>query len=450
MYFVYTVLGVVWLFLMLPVFIYRAIRFQKYREGLLQRLGRFPLSLKHTGEPTIWIHACSVGETLSVQALAKVLDKRCPGTRFVFSTVTKTGQEIARIRFAKYGEGRTFYLPLDLPFVMRRALEWMKPDLFITIDTEIWPNLLRQAAKRKIPVVMVNGRISNESFPRYRMLRRWMKPVLDHYDLLLMKSSTDYERILEIGASPEKTIVTGNIKYDKDTVERVISDAQAEAILASFNLDMESDLVLVAGSTHEGEEEILLEVFRRLREEDGLEEVRLMLVPRHPERFDEVTELVKEKGFRVKRRTEPPVGGEKADVLILDTLGELAGAYEFATVVFVGKTLVPWGGQSVMEPALYAKPIVVGASMTAFPGVAADFLAGKAMLQLTADHKNPKLQEQQLFEAFKELLQSPERREELGAAAEAVLDQSRGTTRHTVDQIAKVYPRILPDPQTSE
>ncbi len=443
MYLLYTFLYLSFLLVMLPVALYRAWRYNKYLPGLTQRLGYLPDSLRSTGDPTIWIHACSVGETLSAQALAQALHDRFPETRFVFSTITRTGQEIARVRFAGYGEGRVCYFPLDLPRILRHFFDWIQPTLLITIDTEIWPNFLHLARRRKIPVVMVNGRISDESFPKYRLVRRWMRRVLDHYTLLLMKSEEDAERIRVLGAPTNRVEVGRNIKYDKDLVERKLSESQAERLQTALDLTPEADDLIVAGSTHEGEERILLQVLKIIRREPGLEGTRLLIVPRHPERFDKVAKLARREGFRVRRRSDDSARGRPADVLILDTLGELATAYRFATVAFVGGSLIPHGGQSIMEPALYAKPIVVGPSMRSFPSVAEDFLAAGGLVQISAESSDKEAQRRQLSEVFIRLLRDRSKRRELGLAARSVLESSQGAVRFTVDRIAVIYQQAL-------
>ncbi len=443
MYSLYSFLFGFWVILLTPYFLYRAWRHQKYLPALKQRLGYLPDSLKPDGRPTVWIHSCSVGETLSVQPLAHALSLRFPQARFVFSTITKTGQAIAQERFAKYGEGNTFYFPIDLASIANRVLDWIQPSLFITIDTEIWPNVLHETKKRGIPIVMVNGRISAQSFQYYRWLQPLMGPVFRNYQLLLMKSKEDAERVQRMGARPSQIRISGNIKYDRNLVEREVTEAQAQAMDQSLALTSSHAPLIVAGSTHEGEELILLDVLRRIRETANLKLTRLLIVPRHPERFTPVAQLAERSGFHVKRRSDPALGDPAADVLVLDTLGELATAYQFATVVFVGGTLIPHGGQSIMEPAVYAKPIVVGPSMKNFPQIIDDFIERGGIAQISADETDKEAQKQQLTEAIVRLLQDAEARETMGRAAFSVFEGSQGATQFTVDHIAVIFEEAL-------
>jgi len=435
----YSLLLSAWIVLMLPVFLYRALRYGKYLQGLAQRFGRLPDSLRSDGRPTFWFHSCSVGETLSIQPLASELHARFPEARFVFSTITKTGQAMARQRFSAYGPGNIFYLPVDFAFVCRRFLDWIRPTVIVIIDTEIWPNLLRQAHLRGISVIMANGRISPRSFRLYRLVRPVLRNVFANYRVLLMKSEDDAERIRKMGAPPDKVFVSGNIKYDKELVEQEMREDVAQALDEVLGLTSEDGPLIVAGSTHEGEEDVLMEVLRRIRLRPQLEKARLLLVPRHPERFDAVANLAARKGFLVKRRSEDNKTADGAQILLLDTIGELATAYRFATVAFVGGTLIPHGGQSILEPAWYAKPIVIGPSMENFRQIARDFHDRGAVKQIQAPETDREAQIEELTDAFVSLLEDEEQRNALGQAAYSVFENNRGAARFTVDRIAVIY-----------
>ena len=429
---------------MAPYFLYRAWKHQKYLPALRQRLGFLPDTLKSDGRPTIWIHSCSVGETLSVQPLAQALHERFPAARLVFSTVTKTGQAIAQERFAKYGPGNTFYFPIDLASIANKVLDTLQPALIVMIETEIWPNTLHEAKKRGIPVVMVNGRISAESFQYYKWIQPLMGPVFQNYALLLMKASEDAARLQRMGAPPSKLLVSGSIKYDRNVAaEKETASKQAPALDAALALSIPDAPLIVAGSTHDDEESTLLEVLRRLRRLPGLEQTRLLLVPRHPERFAAVALLAERQGFTVKRRSDPAPGNPSAEVLVLDTLGELSTAYSFATVAFVGGTLIPHGGQSIMEPALYARPIVVGPSMLNFPQIIDDFLHRGGIAQISADETDKEAQKTQLTEAFAKLLLDADARTEMGRAALSVFEGSQGATQFTADHLAAIFEETL-------
>jgi 3-deoxy-D-manno-octulosonic-acid transferase len=440
MYVLYSTLLVAWGILLIPVFLYRAWRYHKYLPGLSQRLGRLPDSLRPDGRATIWFHSCSVGETLSLQPLVHALGQRFPEARFLFSTITETGQQVAAQCFAVYGEGNTFYFPIDLAPVARRVLDWIQPSMMVIVDTEIWPNILRQAHRRGIPIVLANGRISAASFRYYRWAKPFSRRVFRNYRALMMQSAEDSLRIAEMGAPPDRIVVTGNIKFDRDLIGKESDAALARNLEEHFGLgEANAAPLIVAGSTHEGEEQILLDVLHRLRSMPALEETRLLLAPRHPERFDTVAQLAVRSGFEIRRRSDGGGAGRNAPVLVLDTLGELAAAYRFATIVFVGGTLIRHGGHSIMEPALYSKAIVTGPSMENFRQIFDEFLSQGGVRQIRADEKAPGLQVRQLLEVFQRLLQNSEERNALGAAAFSILERNRGAAQRTAERIAAVF-----------
>jgi 3-deoxy-D-manno-octulosonic-acid transferase len=439
MYLLYSILLVIWGFLLLPFFLYKAWRRGKSLPGLSQRFGRLPESLKSNGKPTIWFHSCSVGETLSLQPLVQILHKRFPEARFAFSTITKTGQQVAIQRFASYGPGNTFYFPIDLAFVVRRVLDWIQPAMIIIIDTEIWPNTLNQAKLRGIPVVLANGRISTSSFRYYRWARSLLNRVFRNYSALLMQSEEDAARIAQMGAPKSKITVSGNIKIDRDLIEGESGEALARELENCFGLHLSSAPLVIAGSTHEGEDSILLDALQRIRRVRGLENTRLLLAPRHPERFDSVVRLAQQSGFKTHRRSEGTPKDPGAEVLILDTVGELATVYRFATVAFVGGTLIRHGGHSIMEPALYSKAIVIGPSMENFHQIADEFRIHGGVWQISSGPETRDTQLQQLTDAFLELLQDTKKREDLGKAAHSILERNRGATHRTGERIAAIF-----------
>ena len=442
MYLFYSALLVFWGVILLPAFLYKAWRRKKSLPGMPQRFGRLPESLRNSGRATIWFHSCSVGETLSLQPLVQNLHRRFPDARFVFSTITKTGQEIAIQRFSGYGQGNTFYFPIDLASVVRRVLDWIQPSMIVIIDTEIWPNLLNQAKRRGIPVMLANGRISARSFRYYRLARPVLKKVFQNYRALMMQSKEDAARISIMGAPAAKISVTGNIKIDRDPIEENSNDERLRDLELALGLSRINAPLIVAGSTHAGEEQILLEVLRGIRREPGLEQTRLILAPRHPERFSEAALLAEHHGFTIQRRTSGLGNSQGAEVLILDTVGELATVYRFATIAFVGGTLISQGGHSIMEPAMYAKAIVTGRSMDNFRQIAEEFRMQGAIRQISAGQENRNLQIQQLLDVFVQLLQNSKKREEMGRMALSILEMSRGATQRTSETIAAVFEEL--------
>ena len=300
-------------------------------------------------------------------------------------------------------------------------------------------DLVHQAHGRGIPVVLANGRISASSFPYYRCARPVLARVLRQYSLLMMQSGEDARRITAIGAPSEKMIVTGNIKFDKVLVEKTADSKGGSSLEAAFLKDCSGFPLIVAGSTHPGEEQILLDVLRRVRRIPELANARLLLAPRHPERFNEAAELVSHNGFSIRRRTDTAGGRGPADILLLDTLGELAEAYRFATVAFVGGTLIPRGGHSIMEPALYAKAIVTGPSMENFRGIVEEFRRQHGIRQISTGPEDRDLQVEELSQLFIELLQNAHTRDTLGKNALSILENNRGAAQLTADRIALIF-----------
>lgn len=430
MYFLYSLLLAAWGVLLLPFFLYRSWRRGRRLEGLAERFGRLPETLGPSGGGAVWFHSCSVGETLSLEPLVKALRARLPRARFLFSTVTPTGRQVAVDRF---GAGSVFYFPVDFAFVVRRVLDRVRPAVIVIIDTEIWPNLLARARERGIPVVLVNGRISPASFPWYRRARPLLRHALRNYAALLMQSDEDAGRILAMGAPRDRVRVTGNLKFDREAGgadPALLRDLEKGFLAGAGRL-------IVAGSTHPGEEAQLLETLRRIRATPGCAEVRLLLAPRHPERFDEAARLAEDLGFSVRRRTGR--GPDGAEVLLLDTLGELAAVYRHADVVFVGGTLVRRGGHSILEPAAFGRAVVVGPSMENFQSIADAFSAGGALCQVAAGEEDPQLQRRQLLDVFLRLLQNAGERERMGAAAGAILERNRGAARGAAETVAALF-----------
>ena len=348
MYALYSVLLRLGLVAYLPAFLARRRR-AGYGHDLAQRLGRLGDGLP--AEPRCWVHAVSVGESAAAVPLVEAIHRRWPELGIVVSTITPTGARIVRDRLA--GTAAHRYFPLDLPAPVRRALDAARPRFFIAIETELWPNFLRALARRRIPSMIANGRISDRSFRRYLRVRWLMRRVLADVTVFAMQSEEDARRILALGAPPSRVVVTGNLKSDLVPEAEAVDAAWRERLGLGA-----TDRLWIAGSTHRGEEAIVLDAFRRTRERaPGL---RLLLAPRHPERAGEVEELIRERGLVPVRRSRRADGGAPDAVVILDTVGELAALYGLAEIVFVGGSLVPIGGHNVLEPAMRGKPVLYG------------------------------------------------------------------------------------------
>ena len=428
MYLLYSVLSVVALVIASPFLAYQAVRHRKYVRSLRQRLGYLPLSFNIDGDESIWIHAVSVGETLTARALIGELKTRYPGLKLFLSTTTMTGHEVARALTDIDG---VFYFPLDWGFTVRRTLDVVRPRLFVMMETEIWPMLLRECRERGVATMLVNGRISKRSFARYALVRRFFRRVLDDVERFCMQSEEAARRIVALGADPARVVVTGSLKFDSLDWPGVGPHGQSrDRVLRYFRLSPGRPVV-IAASTLRGEEHASFEAFRRVqaRWPDAL----LIIAPRHPERFEEVTRLAAEEGFRVVRRTSLPVDqSPEADVVVLDTIGELARLYQIASVVFVGGSLVDAGGHNILEPAMFGKAIVFGPHMHNFAEISAEFLRGSAAVQVSSTRE--------LGECLVDLVGDGVRRASLGAAARAIVEGNRGAKARTMAVITALLP----------
>src|SRR5881398_3349007 len=384
MYAAYSLLTLLVFVVVSPYFVYQAVRYNKYLGSLGQRLGYLPISFNVDGEESIWIHAVSVGEALTARALAADLKARYPRLRLFLSTTTIAGQHVAR-QSLQHVDG-VFYFPFDWTLTARRTLNLVKPRAFIMMETEIWPNLLRLCRRRGVKTVVINGRISSRSFPRYRLIRPFFARVLADVDRFCVQSEESARRLVDLGADPSRVTVTGSLKFDSLQLPAASTHGKPrERVLRFFRLSP-NRTVIVAGSTMKGEETAVLDAFRRVK---ALAPSALCVVaPRHPERFGEAERLARDAGFITVRRSELPIDAEpRADVVVLDSIGELAQLYQVATAVFVGGSLVDHGGHNILEPAVFGKPIVFGPHMHNFKEIADTFLSNDAALQVQSDRE---------------------------------------------------------------
>lgn len=384
------------------------------------RLGLFNAKgLGLNNKRRIWIHAVSVGEVLVVKNLIEKIRRCFFGYQIVISTVTKTGHSLAQ-SIAK-DEDVVIFAPLDFSFAVRKYVRILQPQIFINAETEIWPNLLTALYKRGIPIVQVNGRISDKAFEGYQRLKFFIKPILGYIRQFCMQTDRDASRIKALGAVNNKVHVVGNIKFD-DIPE--ISDAQ----LKGLRLD-ESEEILIAGSTHCGEEEIVLNLFEEIKKK--FPNLRLIIAPRHPERTDEVCALVEAKKFKpVKFSQIYDLVFDQETVIVVDTIGHLRALYSLAKIVFVGKSLIEKGGHNIIEPAYFEKPVIVGPYMDNFRDVMQLFLDNKAIVQV----KDKK----EFIAAVQELLEDEGRCVELGLRAREVIEEQQGAVDKTINIISNI------------
>ncbi len=418
-YSLYSLLLFLALIVSTPWWLLQMWRHGKYRTGWSERLGRVPdRLLRRPGEQTIWIHAVSVGEVLAVTHIIEQLKRELPRWRIVVSTTTDSGQRLARKLF---GEENVFYLPLDLPFAVRPYFQTLRPKLLVLAESEFWPNLLRWAQISGANVAVVNARISDRSFPGYLRFRRLLRPMMRNVNLFLAQSDEDGRRLVRIGAFPERVQVSGNLKFEVKMPEKChIVAAFAEAVRRE-----EVRPVIAAGSTLEGEEAMLLDVFREVQ--SRYRSALLVLAPRHPERFDRVAEMISRSGMPYQRRSRWDGASSIAPgVFLLDSIGELAAIYEVADLAFVGGSLVPGGGHNVVEAAQFGKAILVGPSTENFRDIIEIFRRADA-LRVVTPHS--------LASVVLQLLQDPDERAALGARALEVMRSQQGATEKTVSAL---------------
>jgi 3-deoxy-D-manno-octulosonic-acid transferase len=429
MYLAYSLLSLLIFVLVSPYFLYQAVRYKKYVGSLGQRLGYLPIALNVDGEPSIWIHAVSVGEALTVKALVEDLRAQYPGLRLFLSTTTIAGQQVARKHLSQV-DG-IFYFPFDWSVTVRRVLDVVQPRMFVMMETEIWPNLLRECRARGVRTLVINGRISARSYPRYRLVRPLFRRVLADIDRFCMQSEESARRIIDLGADPSRVTVTGSLKFDSLQAPVPVSHGRPREPVLRYLRVAPSRVVLVAGSTMKPEDAAVLRAFARIR--SIAPGALLVIAPRQRERFADVERLALEDGFSVARRSDLPIDGEpRTDVVVLDTFGELAQVYQIATVVFVGGSLANYGGHNILEPAIFGKPIVFGPHMHNFREITEAFLSNGAAAQVQG--------ERELEEVLRNLVTDPVRRASLGAAARALVEANRGAKDKTMAVVSQLLP----------
>ncbi|MEW6443368.1 MAG: glycosyltransferase N-terminal domain-containing protein [bacterium] len=410
----------------LPFFAWKLLSVPKYRSGFLQRLGlSVPGSMgKSPEEQPVWVHAVSVGEVLATVPFIRRLKQAYPQRPIVVSTITPTGQTVAREHFA--AAGRVIYFPFDYPFSTRLVLKHVQPKLFVHTETEIWPNFLFMLGRHGIPSVIVNGRISARSCRQYGWFRFFFRQVLESVSAFGMQSKQDCLRIIRIGADPRRVFVTGNMKFDVCLHRGACTPAPPAPQDFGFP---PSAPVWVAGSTHPGEEETILKVFDKLR--GSFPTLKLLLAPRHPERCADVEQLVRRSGLRVLRRTGGKTGIREIDVLLLDTMGELAQAYAIGDIVFVGGSLTPVGGHNLLEPIVHRRPVLFGPHMENTPDVARALLERGGGIQVSG--------EEPLYLEAARLLRDPDRRRTIADAAYGILEENRGATERNLSLVGSFF-----------
>jgi 3-deoxy-D-manno-octulosonic-acid transferase len=398
----------------------------KYREGLAERLGKVPARLFSAADSrtAIWVHAVSVGEVIAVSGLVREVLSRAPQHRIVVSTTTRAGQQIARDRF---GAENVFYYPLDFAFAVRPYLRKLRPELFVLAETEFWPRMLHETRNAGIPVAVVNARISDRSYPRYLRLRALWKRILRGIAIALAQTEEDVARLQAIGIPSDQVQLGGNLKYD---VRANPSLPVVELIQAALPGNAK---LLVCGSTLEGEDQLLLDAWPRLTTDNP--NLRMVLAPRHPERFAAVAALLDQTGIRWSRRSEwgtpDRADFEAGSILLLDSIGELAAIYSLATVAFIGGSLVPAGGHNPLEPAQFGVPILMGPHYENFREIVEKLKARQAIRIV---------EPAQLGDVLLAMLREESASRTMGDRAREVFHTEAGATARTVAALLALLP----------
>ncbi len=409
-----------------PVVIYRAIRHKRYRTGWAQRFGRI-IRKDRALKECIWLHAVSVGEVNAARTVIEELENRFPDFEILISTTTDTGFARATALFAE--NLHVFYFPFDLSWVMRRAFRKIRPAICLLMELEVWPNFVRIAQQLNIPVVVVNGRISDKSFARYKKIKPIAKRIFRKVTLVLAQTDEYAQCFKEIGCSDEKVIVTGSLKYDTAQTEDKVEGADALAA----QLNIENQRLWVAGATGNDEEQILLDVYQNLKQQDQFSNLRLAIVPRKPERFDEVAQLIEQTSLplirysQLKDKTTSPATDNQA-VILGDTMGDLRKFYSLATIIFVGRSLVPMGGSDMIEAVALGKLTIFGPHAFNFKQTVDALLKDNGAIMVK--------DEQDLLRTMQKCLAKPDFARKIAWNGREVIRKNQGATEKTIKHIA--------------
>jgi 3-deoxy-D-manno-octulosonic-acid transferase len=407
-----------------PKILYRVITQNRYRHGWSERLGK--ISRNFPDKKCVWIHAVSVGEVNATKTIIAELKKQLPQYEIIISATTDTGIEQARKLYGS--ELKVFYFPFDFSFAIHRAFKRLKPDICLLMELEVWPNLAARAHRLNIPIVVVNGRISDKSFPKYKLIKSFVKPTFKKVSLFLAQDNEYAARFITLGGRKDSTIVTGSLKYDTAQITNKVEGT--DKLVGQLNIANQP--LWVAGGTGPKEENIILDVFKKLKQEEKYNNLRLAIVPRKPERFSEVADLITQSGFELTRYSRIKSGEQndpvKKDTVILgDTMGDLRKFYSLATLVFVGRSLVPMGGSDMMESAAMGKCTIFGPHTFNFNQAVKSLLQAQGAIEV----KN----EKKLYQTIQKCLDDPQFTRQIAAAGQNVIKQNQGATQKTVSAV---------------
>lgn len=430
-YFIYIVI-------ITPYYLFKFVTSKYHRQGLLERFGFVKFPNYDRQKRCIWLHAASVGEIKASDVLIKNLREVYPDYEFVISTLTPSAQKLVKEKYSdlptftssglRQAGIKSFFFPLDLSLIIKKALKRINPALIILIEQELWLNLIRISASKRIPIILLNGRITKHSTRKYRFIKPVISRIWNKISYFCVQNKEYFERFKTLGVKSDKIKITGNMKYD--LLDKPHSQTGEVFYREIFGFN-KNDLVIIGGSTHHPEEEILLEVYSKLKQD--INNLRLIIAPRHPFRFDEVEKLIRIKGFECLRRSKLSAGSDnisdnvKSTIVLLDTLGELSKIYSIADAVFVGGSFVPRGGQSILEPAASGKPVFFGPDMSNFQDMADLLIKENAAISV--------MDKSELYRQLLHLFKEPATLKKMGERAQIVISQYQGATVKNIEFI---------------
>ncbi|MBL7106787.1 MAG: 3-deoxy-D-manno-octulosonic acid transferase [Phycisphaerae bacterium] len=421
------VVYIIALIIISPLILYRIIAHNRYKKGLQNRLGK--INNENKDKKSIWIHAVSVGEVNAAKTIIGELEKKFPNLQIALSTTTDTGFDTATKFFGE--KHNIFYFPFDFSWTMARAFKNLSPAICLLMELEVWPNFVQTAAETNVPVVVLNGRISDKSFSRYKLIKAITKKIFSKISLILCQTEEYASRFVKIGADKDKVIVTGSLKYD--TAQ--ISDKIDEADQLAAQLRIEGENLIVAGGTGNDEEAIILDAYRNVIGKPQCRNYRLVIVPRKPERFNEVAGIIKQRGFaflrysEVKKKNNAPIT-DKQTIILGDTMGDLRKFYSLAKIIFVGRSLVPMGGSDMMEAAALGKCTIFGPHTFNFRQPVNALLEGSGAIMVK--------DREQLQQIFKKCILEPEFAQQIAKNGQQIIKDNQGATAKTLEQIEKL------------
>ncbi len=427
MYWFYNIALVMYWATLIPMLLYRLIKEEGFFQRIKQSIGYLPAELKEkiSNRHAIWLHAASVGEIVATSPIVREIRKEMPEAVIVVSVVTATGYRMAR-QIIKDSDG-LLYFPLDLPYFTNRILNIIRPKIILLVETEIWPNFLRIAEEEKIPVMMVNGRISQRSAFRYRLIHGFTKKILSSIRIFCMQSQVDKKNIIHIGADPNKVTVTGNTKYDQSYA--IVSEEEKQRFRFVFGVEKDGGPVMIAGSTHSGEDDIVCRAFVKIREE--FPKAKLIIAPRHIFQADQVAETARKYGLILQKRSDIREEAKAGtDGVILDTIGELGRIYSICDLVFVGGSMVSVGGHNILEPAAHGKPIIVGPHMFNFIEIF-ELLSSRGACKMAQN-------EAEFSEICLQILRDRALAESMRQSCLKIVEENQGATKRNLEELKRL------------